>query len=46
MAHCTIGRLQVLYWPRPRLWFVYLRYSGVYTWILYLWPFEVRWFAK
>ena len=44
MSHVNIGRLQVLWWPRPCLAFRRGR-CYAYRWIVYLWPFEYRWFA-
>ena len=42
----NIGRLQILYWPRRRLYFRRGHYARVYAWILYLWPVELRYFDE
>ena len=42
----NIGRFQVLYWPRWTLFLWRPRYCrGVYDWVVFVWPIEVRRFS-
>ena len=43
----NVGRYQFIFWPR--LVMAFYRHKplrGVYSWVLYLWPIEVRRFSR
>lgn len=42
----NIGRFQVLYWPRWKLCFAMGARFRAYRWVIYIWPIEVRCFAR
>jgi hypothetical protein len=41
----NLGRYQLIWWPRWKLFFLRRRYV-CYDWIIYVWPLELRCFER